>query len=89
MATPPIPIDLLDLANENDVIIICLPSHTTQALQPLDRSFLKPLKTYYNQEASAWMLRSKDRTITRLQVGSLIGQAWGKTATVGNATMSS
>ncbi|XP_054706877.1 jerky protein homolog-like [Uloborus diversus] len=25
-------IDLLDIANENDVIILCLPSHTTQAL---------------------------------------------------------
>lgn len=79
-------IDLLDLATENDVIIICLPSHTTQALQPLDRSFFKPLKTFYNQEANAWILRNKERTITRLQVGSLIGQAWGKAATVGNAT---
>lgn len=79
-------IDLLDLANENEVIIICLPSHTTQALQPLDRSFFKPLKTFYNQEANAWMLRNKNRTITRLQVGSLIGKAWGKAATVGNAT---
>lgn len=78
-------IDLLDLANENGVIIICLPSHTTQALQPLDRSFFKPLKTFYNQEANAWMLRNKDRTITRLQIGTLIGQAWGKAATVGNA----
>ncbi|KAK9738349.1 hypothetical protein QE152_g9999 [Popillia japonica] len=32
------------------------------------------------------MLRNKNRTITRLQVGSLIGLAWGKAATVGNAT---
>lgn len=79
-------IDLLDLANENDVIILCLPSHTTQALQPLDRSFFKPLKTFYNHEANAWMLKNKNRSLTRLQVGSLIGHAWGKAATVGTAT---
>lgn len=79
-------IELLYLASENDVIIVCLPSHTTQALQPLDRSFFKPLKMYYSQEAHSWMLRNKDRTITRLQVGALIGKAWGKAATVRNAT---
>ena len=79
-------IDLLDLANDNDVIIICFPNHTTQALQPLDQSFFKPLKTYYNQEVNDWMLRKKDRTITKLQAGSLIGQAWWKVKTVGNAT---
>ena len=65
--------DLLDLEDDNDVIILCLPSHTTQALQPLDRCFFKPLKTYYIQKANAWMLRNKDRPIIRLQVGSLIG----------------
>lgn len=77
-------IDLLDLANDNGVTIICLPSHTTQALQPLDRSFFKPLKTFYGQEAHSWMLRNKNRMISRLQVGNIIGQAWGKAATVGN-----
>ena len=74
----------MDLANDNDVIIICLPSHTTQDLQSLDRNFFKLLKTYYKQEANSWMLRNKVRTIKRLQVGSLIEQAWGEAATVGN-----
>jgi hypothetical protein len=31
--------ELLELADSHDLIILCLPSHTTQALQPLDRSF--------------------------------------------------
>ncbi|KAG5888059.1 hypothetical protein JTB14_032866 [Gonioctena quinquepunctata] len=38
-------IELLDLAHDNGVIIICSPSHTTQPLQPLDGSFFKPLKS--------------------------------------------
>jgi hypothetical protein len=78
-------IELLDLARDNAVIIICLPSHTTQALQPLDRSFFRSLKIYFNAEANSWMLRNKSRTLTRYQVGDLIGRAWGKAATNGNA----
>jgi hypothetical protein len=40
-------VNILDFAAENDVIILCLPSHTMHYLQPLDRFFLKPLKTLW------------------------------------------
>ncbi|KAJ8939864.1 hypothetical protein NQ318_017142 [Aromia moschata] len=35
-------IDMLQVADDNDIIILCLPSHCTQALQALDRSFFRP-----------------------------------------------
>lgn len=78
-------IDLLDLAAANDVILLCLPSHTTQALQPLDRSFFKPLKTYFFQQARNWMIQNKSRKLSRTNISRLIGNAWGKAATVANA----
>ena len=78
-------LEMLNLADDNGVTILCLPSHTTQALQPLDRSFFGPLKTYYNQEAKTWMQHHEGRNITRYQVGYLIGKAWKKAASVGNA----
>lgn len=42
-------IRLLEVAKENDVILLCLPSHTIHALQPLDRAFFRPLKVYFTQ----------------------------------------
>jgi len=39
-------VNVLDFATENDVILLCLPSHTTHHLRPLDRFFLEPLKTF-------------------------------------------
>ena len=36
-----------DYAHANDIVFMCLSSHTTQYLQPLDRSLFKPLKTYW------------------------------------------
>lgn len=74
--------EMLEYAEEHDVILICLPSHTTQALQPLDRSFFKSLKHYLKKESRQWMIHHPGRKIGRLQAGELIGKAWGKAASV-------
>ena len=37
-------LDLVKAAAEKDVIIFCLPSHTTADSQPLDTSYFGPLK---------------------------------------------
>jgi hypothetical protein len=37
-------IDILDFANENDVVLLCLSTHSTHNLQPLDKRFSKSLK---------------------------------------------
>jgi hypothetical protein len=66
---------LLELGDSHDITIPCLPSHATQALQPLDRSSFKPLKTYYNQEAIIWTRNHRERNITRYQVERLMGKA--------------
>ena len=46
-------------AKENHVTLLCLPSHTTHKLQPLDRTFRGPLKTY-NSEKVRHPLRTGD-----------------------------
>lgn len=79
--------DMLKTAEEHDIILFCLPSHTTQALQPLDRSFFKPFKIFYAQETRNWMVKreNKERKISRLVAGRLIGNAWIRAATTSNA----
>lgn len=39
-------IEMLEFAEAPDIILFCLPPHTTH-LQPLDRAFFKSLKGYY------------------------------------------
>ncbi|CAH1973221.1 unnamed protein product [Acanthoscelides obtectus] len=77
--------DMLQVADDNDIIILCLPSHCTQALQPLDRSFFKPFKTYFNHEAQLWMKHNASRNLTRYQAGALIGKSWLRSASVATA----
>jgi hypothetical protein len=77
-------IELLDFASQNEVVLLCLSSHTTQALQPLDKSFFKRLKSYVSQETKTWMIIHKDRKLNRRNVAALIGNAWSRAATVSN-----
>ena len=37
------------MCRENDIILVCLPPHTTHALQPLDVSVFKSLKDHYSK----------------------------------------
>lgn len=77
--------EMLETAEENGLILFCLPSHSTQALQPLDRSFFKPFKTFYAAETQNWMLANKEKKISRSVAGRLIGNAWIRAATPSNA----
>ncbi|KAJ4425867.1 hypothetical protein ANN_27493 [Periplaneta americana] len=43
-------LDIIIKAKENHVTILCLLPHTTHKLQPLDTTFMGPLKTYYSEE---------------------------------------
>lgn len=75
--------EVLEIAVENDVILLYLPSHCKpQALQPLDRSFFEPLRLHYKQEVADGLKSQSNRIVTQLQVGSLIGKAWQKAATI-------
>nr|CAI5857712.1 unnamed protein product [Callosobruchus analis] len=53
-------VELLDYAVANDVILFCFPIHSTHWLQPLDRSFFKPLKTYWSQACQNWVHNNPD-----------------------------
>lgn len=78
-------VEMLEFAVNNDIIMLCLPSHTTHYLQPLDRTFFKSLKSNYNLACSNFMKNNPSMRITRLQFGQLLGFAWSKSATVENA----
>ena len=78
-------VEMLEFVVRNQIHLVCLPSHTTHYLQPLDRSVFRSLKHFFNQATSCWVKLHPGRRITRLQFGELICEAWGKAATTQNA----
>ena len=45
-------LDVVDMARNNDVILFCLLSHTTHALQPLDVAIFKSFKNHFSKALS-------------------------------------
>lgn len=72
-------IEMLELASDNGVVIISLPPHSTHKLQPLDKSFMGPLKTYYSDEIRRFM-RESGRKVTPYDIAGLFGKAYLKCA---------
>lgn len=75
----------ITLARDNGVVMLCLPPHTTHRLQPLDVSFFKPLSVFYNQAGDTWLRKNPDCNITQGRVAEILGESYGKAATVQNA----
>ena len=66
------------LAKENDVHLLCLPSHTTHILQPLDVAVFKSLKTHYSIACKSFLSSHPGHVIQSENIASLLGQAWPK-----------
>ncbi|XP_020287527.1 uncharacterized protein LOC109856551 [Pseudomyrmex gracilis] len=77
---------VVDLCEASEIELVLIPPHTSHALQPLDVSFFKPLKTYYHQQATTWQHSNTGKGISKIVFGGLLKQAWNLSATVGNAT---
>ena len=60
-------LEVITLAQENHVDIICLPLHSSHKIQPLDKAFMGPLKTFYCQEIEKWLRSHPGRVVTVYQ----------------------
>ncbi|CAC5410897.1 unnamed protein product [Mytilus coruscus] len=54
---------LLELAFDNNIIILAMPAHTTHFLCPLDRTVFGPFKREYDQVCSEYMSSSVDNSL--------------------------
>ena len=75
----------IEYAHDNGVVMLSLPPHTSHKLQPLDRSFVKPLKSAFNAACSTWLRNHPGCRIYVDKLGELFNAAYLKAATIENA----
>jgi hypothetical protein len=76
-------LNVLLKARDNNVIMLCLPSHCTHRLQPLDVSFFKSLNSHYDDFAvRKWLRDHPGRKVNEEQISELFSMAYVKAATV-------
>lgn len=71
-----ISIELIEKSRAHNIHLLCLPSHTTHLLQPLDLSVFKPLKTNYSKACKQLLAKNPGRVITTNDIAGLVAQAW-------------
>ncbi len=79
-------LELVHCAAENEVIIFCLPPHTTADSQPLDTSCFGPLKVYWSEACRQFTFANAGRVVSKFQFSKLFSQAWSKGMTIDNIT---
>ena len=71
--------DTIQFALEHDIVIFCIPPHTTHEAQPLDVSFFKPLKMHWGDVCHQFYQSSPGKVITKFNFSELFSKAWLKT----------
>jgi len=67
---------LIDMAIANQIHIVEMPSHTSNWLQPCDRTLFKPLKDYYRSIAQGMMNEFPGLVTCRSNFAGLFATAW-------------
>ena len=71
-----ISINAIEFAKANNIHMLCLPSHTTHILQPLDVGVFKSFKTNFSKSCSTYISKHPGRVITAEVLSSLVAEAW-------------
>ena len=79
-------LELVKLAAQHDVVIFCLPPHTTADSQPLDTTRFKPLKSYWVDGCRKYLFAHPSQVITKFQFSALFAEAWSRGMTISNIT---
>ena len=65
-------------AKEHNVIVLCLPPHTTHESQPLDTCVFGPLKQCWGDVCHKLMQQHPGQIVTKYQFSTLFHEAWMK-----------
>lgn len=78
-------LDVIDKARRNNVVLLCLPPHTSHKLQPLDVGVMYPLSRYLDRALENWLNNNPGRTVSVFQISKLFCEAYLKGCTPENA----
>ena len=76
--------DVIRFARDHDVVMLCLPPHTTHEAQPLDVGVFSSLKSQWTQVCHDYFHKNSGRVITKFNFNLLFSQAWLKYLVPGN-----
>ena len=77
-------LNVIDLAQENDVILFYLPPHTTHALQPLDVSVCKTLKSNFSRVVHSLSFAKKNFVVSKREFARIVKVPFERAFSISN-----
>ncbi|XP_023312361.1 uncharacterized protein LOC111692544 [Anoplophora glabripennis] len=77
-------LEIAEKAKNNGIIILTLPSHMSNKLQPLDKAVFYSFKNFYNDAIDSWLLTHPAVPMTLYQIAECVGIAHSKSMTPEN-----
>ncbi|GJQ68430.1 hypothetical protein Trydic_g20306 [Trypoxylus dichotomus] len=74
--------ELVDLAQDNGVILLCFSPNCSRRMQPLDVTLMRSICFYYEEQVRMWMRSNPGKVVTLFQISTLIGAAFIHACTV-------
>ena len=75
---------LIRYARDNQIILLCLPPHTTHEAQPLDCTVFSPLKAQWRAVCHEYFQANPGKVITKFNFVGLFTKAWSRSVTPAN-----
>ena len=75
---------VVEMAAAEEVIIFCLPPHTTHVTQPLDNGAFSALKAHWKEACREHMTLNPGQVVTRYSFSELFSKAYSKAFTIAN-----
>lgn len=75
---------IVDVADQHDIVCMCLPSNTTHELQPLDKAVFKAFEHFWDCEVLKYRRSHPERAITKARFGLVCTPAYNQALTVTN-----
>lgn len=73
-------IELLRLAMENNITLLCFPLHRTHRLQQLNVFFVAPVSVYYEQKVGKFVIHHPEKAVTIYKMAKLFGTSFFRAA---------
>ena len=77
-------IRVIDLCRQNNIVLFCLPPHTTHALQPLDVSVFKSLKSHFSKAVHSLSLTKKDFVVSKREFARVVKVPFERAFSISN-----
>ena len=76
-----ITIDVIEYARSEEIHLLCLPSHTSHILQPLDVGVFKSFKSFFSKACHQYMAKNPGHVITEDILATVVSEAFAQSHT--------